>query len=208
MWFLAFAKNQPTPTRCPYPNVTGRVFVQWTTPNYPPGARGGRGFVRIVRRPKALQRRGLPLIWSEIITLSQKIPASRGPSLGALSSWFGLRSSSSKSEMKYGNNKCMEQGTSREENAAAQPYAASKQSGGSVESSKHKSSSSNSKLVWNGHPAPPTHTTGSAPRYMPLSRCLRPSGTWSIHPRRAVASDGFCGGDVMLRERREACWPG
>ena len=63
--------------------------------------------------------------------------------------------SSSESEMKYGNNKCMEQGTSREENAAAAPYAAGKQVGRRRKGPANKLESSSSEREGRGRQALP-----------------------------------------------------
>ena len=121
------------------------------------------------------------LIWSEIITLSPKILASLAVPWSIL--LIRTQLSSSESEMKYGNNKCMEQGTSREENAAAAPYAAGKQVGRRRKgpANKHESSSS--------------EREGRATQALPIAIChlvdaslslrLRP---WLIRPRLPTAS--------------------
>ena len=89
----------------------------------------------------------------------------------------------------------MEQGTSREENAAAAPYAAGKQVGRRRKgpANKHESSSS--------------EREGRATQALPIAICHLVDASLSPTPSMAdpsAASDGFRGGDVMLRERREA----
>ena len=90
----------------------------------------------------------------------------------------------------------MEQGTSREENAAA-PYAAGKQVGRRRKGPANKHESSSSEREGRGTQAPPIaicHLVDAS-----LSLSLTPS---MADP--STASDGFRGGDVMLRERCEA----
>ena len=91
----------------------------------------------------------------------------------------------------------MEQGTSREENAAAAPYAAGKQVGRRRKgpANKHESSSS--------------EREGRATQALPIAICHLVDASLSLSPTPSMAdpsaaSDGFRGGDVMLRERREA----
>ena len=87
----------------------------------------------------------------------------------------------------------MEQGTSREENAAAAPYAAGKQVGRRRKgpANKHESSSS--------------EREERATQALPIAICHLVDASLSLSPTPSMAdpsaaSDGFRGGDVMLRE--------